>query len=263
MNFVFDLDGTICFKGKPVAEKILNSLETLQSKGHNVIFASARPIRDMLPVLHPRFHTYTMIGGNGSLISQNAELKYSTSFSEDQINSIKSLLNEFEATYLIDGEWDYSYTGSQSHPILNNVDPARLAKMVDLDTHKSIVKVLILTANNIEEFAKRMSILDVVIHKHKNENVLDVSPNNIHKWNALSKLNIEKGNYIAFGNDANDITMFINAAYSVMIGHHEELAKYGTESIPVEDNIEDLIVEKLNHLSKMYDLPKQNGLSAK
>lgn len=51
MNFVFDLDGTICFKGQPISEKILNSLEKLQMDRHDVIFASARPIRDMLPVI--------------------------------------------------------------------------------------------------------------------------------------------------------------------------------------------------------------------
>lgn len=254
MNFVFDLDGTICFKGKPVTEKILNSLEALQSKGNNVIFASARPIRDMLPVLDQRFHSYTLIGGNGSLISQQGKLTYSTSFSDDQMNSIKALLNEYEVSYLIDGEWDYSYTGSQEHPILNNVDPAKLAKMVELDTHKSIVKILILSANNMEELEAKLSKLDVVIHKHKHENVLDVSPKNIDKWTALSKINIEKEKYFAFGNDANDITMFLNAAHSVMIGHHEELAKYATESIPFEENIEDRIVEKLNHYSKTYNL---------
>ncbi|WP_256758168.1 HAD-IIB family hydrolase [Cohnella sp. WQ 127256] len=253
MNFVFDLDGTICFKGKPVTEKILIALEALQSKGNNVIFASARPIRDMLPVLDQRFHTYTLIGGNGSLISQNGKLTHSTSFSDDQMNSIKALLSDYEVTYLIDGEWDYSYTGSQDHPILNNVDPAKLAKMVDLDTHKSIVKILILSANNMEELAEKLFRLDVVIHKHKHENLVDISPKNIDKWTALSKIKIEKENYLAFGNDANDLTMFLNAAHSVMIGYHEELAKYATESISFEENIEDRIVDKLNHFSKVYN----------
>ncbi|WEK54442.1 MAG: HAD family hydrolase [Candidatus Cohnella colombiensis] len=252
MNFVFDLDGTICFKGKRVTDKIIRSLESLQRKGHRVIFASARPIRDMLPVLHPCVHNYTMIGGNGSLISQNGQLIHSTAFTDDQTSAIKSLLSEYEATYLIDGEWDYSYTGSPDHPILNNVDPAKLAKRVPLNAHQSIVKVLILTATHVEELAERMSKLEVVMHRHKHENVLDISPNNIDKWEALSRLGIEKGNYVAFGNDANDISMFVNAAHSVMIGHHDELAKYATESIALEDNIEDKIIAKIDHLCEKY-----------
>jgi len=251
MKFVFDLDGTICFKGKPVTEKILSALEALQSNGHQVIFASARPIRDMLPVLHERFHTHTMIGGNGSLVSQQGQLTHAHAFSEDQINTITSLIQEFEATYLIDGEWDYSYTGPSDHPILNNVDPAKLAKMVDIHQHPSIVKVLILTANRMGELAERLSDLDVVVHRHKSENVLDMSPNDIHKWGALSKIGIEQGRYIAFGNDANDISMFMHASHSVMIGHHDELANHASESISLGDDVEDKIIEKLKYLAAL------------
>lgn len=50
MKFVFDLDGTICFKDQPVSEKILVSLEKLVVLGREVIFASARPIRDLLRI---------------------------------------------------------------------------------------------------------------------------------------------------------------------------------------------------------------------
>jgi len=42
MIFVFDLDGTICFQGKPVSEKILTALAELANKGYEVIFASIR-----------------------------------------------------------------------------------------------------------------------------------------------------------------------------------------------------------------------------
>ncbi|MDI3410861.1 HAD hydrolase family protein [Bacillus sonorensis] len=45
MNFVFDLDGTICFEGQSVSEHLLMSFEELKAQGHEVIFASARPIR--------------------------------------------------------------------------------------------------------------------------------------------------------------------------------------------------------------------------
>lgn len=252
MKFVFDLDGTICFNGQSVSEKILVSLEKLVAQGHEVIFASARPIRDLLPILHERFYEYPMIGGNGSLVSKNGRIIHSHSFTNLQINTIKSIIAEFKATYLIDGEWDYSYTGSQNHPILNNLDPSKLAKMVDLDVHKSIIKVLILTSDNMEEFTKRISTLDVVTHTHGDENVLDISPKDIHKWNALSRLGIKQDEYIAFGNDSNDITMFMNAKHSVMIGYHEYLVNHASETILLDENTEDIIVEKLDELSHAY-----------
>ncbi len=69
MNFVFDLDGTICFKGEPMSQDIVQALHAVEDDGHRVIFASARPIRDMLPVIHPSFHDHILIGGNGSLVA--------------------------------------------------------------------------------------------------------------------------------------------------------------------------------------------------
>ncbi|RKP56812.1 HAD family phosphatase [Cohnella endophytica] len=252
MDFVFDLDGTICYKGRPVTEKLLKALDSLQSNGHRVIVASARPIRDILPVMDERFHGHTLIGGNGSLISSNGKLIFSEPFSDHQRSTITRLLHEYEATYLIDGEWDYSYTGAQEHPILKNVDPAKLAKMIPLDAHESVVKVLILTASNMEKLSEEIAAVNVEVHNHANENVLDISPNEVHKWNALRKLDIEKGSYIAFGNDANDVSMFMNAKHSVMIGFHDELAKFASETIPNDESIEDRIVDKLNELSAMY-----------
>jgi len=250
MNFVFDLDGTICFKGKPITDKLLEALERISSHGHEVIFASARPIRDMLPVINSRLHSWTMIGGNGSLISKNGSIIHSSSFTHSQLHTIKSIMSEFQATYLIDGEWDYSYTGPQDHPILNNLDPAKLAKMVDVDDHQSIIKILILTSSSMAELTKRLSALDVVTHTHGNENVLDISPNNVDKWHAIRKLGIQQNDYVAFGNDANDISMFKHAKHSVMIGYHDALAEYATEMIPLVENTEQMIIEKLDQLSR-------------
>ncbi|PEA52942.1 HAD family hydrolase [Bacillus pseudomycoides] len=254
MKFVFDLDGTICFKGKPVSEKILTCLENICKNGHEVIFASARPIRDMLPVIHTRFHEYTLIGGNGSLISQKGKLIYSKEFEKAQLEEILSLIYEFQATYLIDGDWDYAYTGPGNHSILNNLDPAKLAKSVPITSLNSVVKILILTANNMEELSQRLNLLDIVVHKHGNENVLDISPKGIHKWNALRILGVEEGKYVAFGNDANDISMFEHAAYSVMVGHHPELAPFAKESISMDTEYEIEIINRLEELSKLYSL---------
>ncbi|WP_108307370.1 HAD-IIB family hydrolase [Metalysinibacillus jejuensis] len=253
MNFVFDLDGTICFKGVPVTNKILNALEKVQLRGHNVIFASARPIRDMLPVLDKKFHTYTMIGGNGSLVSRNGNLIHTNSFTDEQVQLIKLIIDQFNATYLVDGEWDYSYTGPQDHPILKNLDPSKLATKVDFNIHKSIIKILILTSDNMEGLTEKVAELDVVTNKHGNENVLDISPQNVHKWNAISRLGINKGEYIAFGNDANDITMFMNAKHSVIIGEHKELSKHASEAIPLDEDTEDQIVEKLEQFLQVYE----------
>lgn len=252
MDFVFDLDGTICFKGRPVSDNILDALADLTNKGHRVIFASARPIRDMLPVIREDFHHYTMVGGNGSLIAEQGKVVSATAFSLEEFAKIEQLMNEFEATYLIDGNWDYAYTGPSDHPILENVDPGNLAESVSLKSLTSIVKVLILTSKNNKRLAEKLSKLDVYVNKHSNENVIDISPKGIHKWSALESLGVRQENYVAFGNDSNDVTMFEHALHTVMIGYHDQLVQVAKEIIHNEQNLEQKIVEKLKELSDRY-----------
>jgi Cof subfamily protein (haloacid dehalogenase superfamily) len=249
MNFVFDLDGTICFKGKPLSSRINTALQALEKEGHTVIFASARPIRDMLPVLDEYFHRHTLIGGNGALISEEGTITFAKSFSEEQIEYIKRVISDHKAACLIDGKWNYSYTGSDSHPILNNLDPQKRAANISLDDHTSIVKVLILTAEDKNDLLEKLSALDIVIHMHRGEDVIDISPKGIHKLAAIQRLT---GNYIAFGNDANDIQLFKGASRSIMIGHHAELSGYADESISLEGDYEEKIIQMLRELSEEY-----------
>ena len=37
MNFVFDIDGTLCFDGQHIDNRIISRLKQLQSYGHQVI----------------------------------------------------------------------------------------------------------------------------------------------------------------------------------------------------------------------------------
>ncbi|MFJ8527404.1 HAD-IIB family hydrolase [Bacillus sp. NPDC094106] len=256
MKFVFDLDGTICFKGQPVSEKLLIALENLVAQGHEVIFASARPVRDLLPVLHERFHQYPMIGGNGSMVAIKGKIISTVSFDEETIANIFQLLSTYNVSYLIDGDWDYAYTGPATHPILNNLDPLRRAKNVPLDTLQPIVKILMLTSDNMEKVAEQLSKMNAVVHSHGNERVLDISPSGIDKWSGLQQLGVEEGGYIAFGNDANDITMFQHAMYSVMIGENSQLAPFSSEKISLSGDIENLLVQRLSDLSDLNSIDK-------
>ncbi|WP_200966775.1 HAD-IIB family hydrolase [Insulibacter thermoxylanivorax] len=248
-TFVFDLDGTICFNGQPVSEVILRCLEDLTATGHKVIFASARPIRDLLPVLHQRFHEYPLIGGNGSLISINGKIAHVESFSEDQMQGLFRLIEEHQATFLIDSDWDYAYTGPVDHPILHKIDHSKLARQVPVHSLKSVIKILILTAEDMESLAEKFRALGVTVHRHRKEHIIDVNPPQVDKWTALKKLGVDEQQFVAFGNDSNDIPMFKTALHSVMIGHHDELKPFASESIPLEDNVEDQIVAKILELA--------------
>lgn len=252
MKFVFDLDGTICFKGQPVTEKLLCALEELAEQGHEVIFASARPIRDLLPVLHERFHRYPMIGGNGSMVASGGSVISVSSFGEDVLDGVMELLQKHRVTYLVDSDWDYAYTGPEDHPILHNLDPNKQAVRRQLEELRPIMKILMLTSDNMEEMERALAAMDIVVHVHTDEGILDVCPTGIDKWSGLCKLGVSKGEYIAFGNDANDISMFRHARHTVMIGEHPMLAPLAVESLQHGPDLEDEIVLKLRQLGQRF-----------
>lgn len=235
-TIVFDIDGTICFDGQQIPEPIVQALSKVIEHGTKVIFASARPIRDLLPVLPEQFHKQSLIGGNGSLIQENGIITHATSFSADTRAELSHLLSYYDTYYLADSQWDYAFHGPMDHPMLDRVDPQKLAKCVSLAELPSLVKLLVLHSENWTELEQDLNKLPIVIHRHRNEQVLDISPPNVHKWSALQKLGLQERQFIAFGNDANDVTMFAHAKKAIMIGSHDQLIDLATSSIPLDGN---------------------------
>lgn len=248
MKFVFDLDGTICFKGQPLSEGITNALEACIENGHEIIFASARPIRDLLPVLPETMRKFSMVGGNGAFVAQNGETIEVTAFEEKIIAEIQNIISAFGLPYLIDGDWDYAYTGSETHPIYQNLDPLKLAKNVSLQELKDIVKIVLFPKEQRNEIVGELKKLPISLYEHTSENIVDMSPSGIDKWNGLTKLGIAEGEFIAFGNDTNDASMFAKAKESVCVGEHK-VRELASLQVPSEETA---IIKMLSVLNEKY-----------
>lgn len=247
MLFIFDLDGTIVFNGNQMSATITQCLKTL-SKDHEVIFASARPIRDMYPVIHPTLHELPLIGANGGLISKQGKLISSESFDNETKLQLFSILTKYQCKYIVDGLWNYSYYGEDDHPIICNVDNLKLGKHVEITEHEHVVKILILSCTDHDQVIEELKKLNVNYHIHTSEHTIDISPNNVDKAKAINQLGINENTYIAFGNDNNDIEMFKNAKYSVMIGNNELLLPHASDQIEITDDTELDIINKIKYL---------------
>jgi len=115
------------------------------------------------------------------------------------------------------------------------------------DLH-DIVKVVLFPGENRDAVLFELQQLAVTLYEHASENIIDISPNGIDKWNGLTKLGVIEGEYIAFGNDANDVSMFLKAKESVCVGNHQ-VGDWATLQVPSE---EAAIIEMLSHLSDKY-----------
>jgi hypothetical protein len=93
----------------------------------------------------------------------------------------------------------------------------------------------------------RFNKLPVVIYRHSQEDIIDISPKGVNKWTGLQQLGMETQQFTAFGNDANDIEMFRHSAHSVCVGDHIALSEVATEKV---SNEEEQIVTKIVELAE-------------
>ncbi|RLU92193.1 hydrolase [Streptomyces griseocarneus] len=218
---VFDIDGTLCFDGRSIDGRIIAAIEACERTGHQLVFASARPVRDLLPVLGGAFPSATLIGGNGSLVSVDGEVRARAAFRDEELGALLAEAGRYRAGYLADGPWDYAYTGPADHPIRGRVDQGRLARRVELADLPTVVKFLVVDATDMTALAEAGRALGMTVNHHLDEAIIDFAPGTTTKWEALTSLGI--GEYNAFGNDINDLDLLRNARHAVRVGIHPGL----------------------------------------
>ncbi|MYW95799.1 HAD-IIB family hydrolase [Amycolatopsis rubida] len=217
---VFDVDGTICFDGVSIAPAIAEALSALRGR-FRLVFASARPIRDLLPVLPAEFHDETLVGGNGAFSRSDGELQVLGIAREDR-RVLDRIIDEHDLKVLIDGDWDYAYTGDEAHKIFRQLDAGKLASNVSREQIERYSKVVLFTSR--PDVLRRLRETGLSISVHPEEGIVDVAPSGITKHHALVRLGIAESGYTAFGNDANDERMLREATTSYCVGRHPALA---------------------------------------
>lgn len=250
MLFVFDLDGTICFDGKQIPSEIQTALNELMAQGHQLIFASARPIRDLLPLLTDTLKSALLIGGNGSITQVNQQIQANCPIAQDDFHQIKQWINEFNLDYLADDIWYYSKRIRQPHSIEHKINSAKLAENRPLFEISHPIKTILLnlTEEHYIQLKSKLVELNVNLIEHSEPNGLyniDITAKNINKYSTLLNL-IGKQPYIAFGNDMNDIELLKHAAYSVCVGDFEPLQTISAAQLTPNPQ---LIAEKIRQLS--------------
>lgn len=220
---VFDLDGTLVFDGISIDSQLLEELKRINSS-YKVIFASARPIRDMLPLLSD-FANNDLIGGNGSMIRFNQQISTVSVLDEASVDYYKSFIinNHFE--FIIDYDWDYTARISGNNDVIKKLDIDKLAKNVAWRS-KNVTKIIIF---GVEEEQFRTLKLEDGVNAlyHKNVKELVITAKEADKYDTLKQLIGEK-KYIAFGNDKNDIYLLKNAEISVSVGNDDEIRQIST-----------------------------------
>jgi len=222
MNYVFDVDGTISFNGISIELDVIASLKKLEKMGNQIIFASARPIRDLISII-PEFQHHMLIGGNGAIVSVADTIKVMSPISENDFDYLKWLIKKYNLEYVVDGKWNYSAQVSSENAIIRQLDPDELAKNVPIEKIQNPIKAILLGISNQQSsrITNRIrSNTDLELVEHSGEGNLDTK--GINKSSTLGLFGINQ--YIAFGNDMNDVKMLSGAVKSFWVKSKPDLS---------------------------------------
>ncbi|MET9147247.1 HAD family hydrolase [Streptomyces sp. NPDC004042] len=256
-SLVFDIDGTLCFDGRTVDHRILAALADCERAGHSLVFASARPVRDLLPVLDGALSSAVLIGGNGSLVSVGGRVQARAAFDSVVLGAFLEAVARYGARYLADGPWDYAYTGPEDHPITSRVDQGGLARRVDLAELPEVVKLLVVGASDLAACAEAGRELGLTVNHHLDEAIVDLAPASTTKWDALTALGISA--YVAFGNDINDLGLLRNAERAVRVGAHPSLEGVAHVTVPADPVAVAAEISRLARAARPDALPDLTG----
>ena len=226
MIVVFDLDGTICFDGKEIEKSLIGAIKDLENHGYTIVFASARPIRDMMPLLKQDFFENFFIGGNGAIVKENETLKVLKSIDHESFECIKSVINRWDLDFVIDDSWDYSMRNRNDalSKINDKIDALHLAKNIPLDKIKSPVKTILLNlpSSQYENILSEIQKLPIEIVRHRGSLSLDITAKGIDKYTAFKRFFNPK-EAVVFGNDENDRALLMQAKNAIIVGENPQL----------------------------------------
>lgn len=248
MNFVFDIDGTICFDGENIDSRLVETINRASDYGHQVSFASARSYRDVLPVIEGKFSPKYVVGLNGSMVHKNGILSLFKDITKELFDKISNFCINNEMPFFVDDLFDYYAYLPEEIPFIKFVNQLKRANFIELGNVNFPLKVVINMKNHHDKMNELKELINLEIAEimyHEREELFYINPKNVNKATTLKVL-FDK--YVCFGNDKNDVEMFKNSICSVQIGDYKDLIKHSDIQIVDGENNIELICKKIIEL---------------
>ena len=236
MKFVFDLDGTLSFDYMTIDEEIKQVLLKASDYGHEVVFASARSYRDCLGLLGTDLSQRLVIGLNGGVAYYLGKAIYERNLDARVYQALADYCQTYNLPFFVDDCFDYSGQIVEKIPFISSVDPLKVARHQKLKDLGTPIKVVVYMGDHedlLDDLLGQLERLELAhLSYHAHEKCLYVNPLDTHKATTVEKLCGE--NFIAFGNDQNDIELFKTSLYSVQIGDFAGLTSYADETFELK-----------------------------
>lgn len=279
-----DLDGTLLNSFGEVTENTKNVLLEAKEKGIEIVLASGRPISSTKSLAVEIGLDNYIISGNGAVVYdiKNEEVVYDKFLSKEQVFNVIDVCEANSIFYNIYTE-DEVITKSLNYNVLF-YHKENIKKIEEKRTHINVVsnvkeyieqsgntKFLKITVcdeskmifNGIIRKLKELGGLDILNVEHMSRkkfklgteevsieyHYTEITNENVNKWTAieylLNKLNIDKNDVVAIGDNINDREMIENSGLGIVMGNSNPIMKE-IGNVVVADNNSEGVLEAFN-----------------
>ena len=235
---VSDLDGTLLRSDKTISAHSIEVLRSIEEKGIQLVFATARPPRDAFRLNPDELKNNLVICYNGAVIYNNKELIYSR---EMPLSTTREIFKEA-------GRFGLNQISTEVNDVLHsNFDVAKVFgsipyTSVDLDEYafEKTHKVMIYAEEKIPAgFIQDLPETCTVVVTDQGT-LCQIMPRDVSKWNSiahvLEDLEMDQQSVIAFGDDFNDMEMIQHAGMGVAMGNAVDELKTLADHVTVTND---------------------------
>ena len=279
-----DLDGTLLNSFGEVTENTKNVLLEAKEKGIEIVLASGRPISSTKSLAVEIGLDHYIISGNGAVVYdiKNEAVVYDKFLSKEQVFNVIDVCEANSIFYNIYTE-DEVITKSLNYNVLfyhkeniNKIEEKRthinvvsnVKEYIEQSGNTKFLKITVcdeskMIFNGIIRKLKELGGLDILNVEHMSRkkfklgteevsieyHYTEITNENVNKWTAieylLNKLNIDKNDVVAIGDNINDREMIENSGLGIVMGNSNPIMKE-IGNVVVADNNSEGVLEAFN-----------------
>jgi Cof subfamily protein (haloacid dehalogenase superfamily) len=223
---ITDLDNTLLRSEKYISDYTISVLKKCQQRGIMIVFATARSTHASMLFLH-QFKPDIFVGYGGALVLAGKEIIYKYDIPADiSFNLIQDCLKEPEVSTIYATCEDVAHTNEIFK--FNSEQEAQLLAHYQysdfsVNENRSYMKISLVAENPevVDKIAAKYPMCDLL--RYTGEDLYRFANRNAVKWKAVKALldyyQVGADEYIAFGDDINDLEMIENCRHGVAVSN--------------------------------------------
>ncbi len=238
-----DVDGTLLNSKNIITENTLAALKEAKSKGIQIVLATGRPLKGILPqlkqlgIFSPKDYVITINGAVISTIDGTETLRKET-LSKEECEEVIAEAEKLKASFqLVSGENIYTIENPISRYTLfdANLTGMPLYAFDDLSSvlkHTEVIKIMMLDGK--KALTEKISLLPKDLNQRYTmlrtlDYYYEFLKKGVSKGSGLevlaNHLGIKKSHVVAMGDNENDISMITYAGLGVAMGNSEKVVQ--------------------------------------